>query len=97
MTETNYKAAFEEINLLNRLFEKQRSVVGPKLDPEAFAYVEGEATDDEVIIMGLQSGVYFRSYRIEKNRSGGGYPLFSYTAFQPVKPEEHTVIKWVKA
>jgi hypothetical protein len=87
----DYKIAFEELNTLNSLFSKHRSMDLPALNPSLFRVVSSDEPS-YVIIEGLRSGLYYLSIQSVRNMYSS-----SYTVFQPVTPTERTITEWVKA
>lgn len=98
MTDTapiDYKAAFEEMTLLNRLFDGHRNYLVPRLDPDRFIGIRTEDPALQVVIQGVRSGLYFRSARSSVVTTYG--TDYAYSPFQRVVAKERTLVEWLPA
>jgi hypothetical protein len=88
----DYKVAFEELNTLNSLFSRYHGINLPTLNPSQFRVEDDGVATRDVVIHGIQTGLYYLSLRRSDSTMG-----FRYSAFVVVTPTERTVIDWIKA
>ena len=90
----DYRVAFEELTLLNKLFSKHTETHPPRLNYQQFEQVSNKDLPfDTYIYRSVRTGIYYSTFR-EQNYPGEGW---RYAAFTIVRPTERTVIEWIEA